>query len=268
MATRKKAKGSAIVGDATAISKHLSEEFFGTLIHRTKKNYPLLEMYFGINKKAHFMDYHMPLSGLITCFRNLNKNGPCRSTVDECARLIADLTELGIPSEGILPRNQRKTWLTMLADIKPFDILHCPASEDSNEDVRLRRKDNSQTANFFRMMPSGTLMLTGGNITGLQSFVSMLVQTLPQLEDALEAMVVELNEKDFNRGTGLTLLKKVVNDKNRKGVKCEYRTRRVLAENLRNPRHKDKYAVVARSLKYKNNRLWTTIPPGKIRIIS
>ncbi len=79
--------------------------------------------------------------------------------------------------------------------------------------------------------------------------------------------VIEIEEEEFNKSKIFTLLKEVIKDKDRKGVKCEYRIRRALAENLRNRQDKNKYGKVAKSLKYKDGKVRTTIPLGKIRII-
>ena len=79
--------------------------------------------------------------------------------------------------------------------------------------------------------------------------------------------VVEIREKDFNMSKSFRLLVEIVKDRSRKGVKCNYRIRHGLADNLRHPGHRGKYDDVADSLKYRNGKLTTTIPPGKIRIV-
>lgn len=78
--------------------------------------------------------------------------------------------------------------------------------------------------------------------------------------------VIEIRERDFNNGKSFRLLKKVIEDGGQKGVKCSHRLRRSLAENLRNPQHKDKYGAVADSLTWKNGMLRTTIQRDKITI--
>ncbi|MCK4849708.1 MAG: hypothetical protein KAT11_00075 [Phycisphaerae bacterium] len=82
-----------------------------------------------------------------------------------------------------------------------------------------------------------------------------------------EEEVIEIREEDFNRSKSFTLLKKVINDKDRKGVKCEYRLRHSLADNLRTPQHKEKYGEVANSLIYRGGKLRITIAPDNIIII-
>ena len=89
-----------------------------------------------------------------------------------------------------------------------------------------------------------------------------LAKRLAELES-----VIEIREEEFNNSETFRLLKKVIKDAKREGVKCTQRLRHSLAENLTNPQHKDKYGVVAKSLKYKDGKVRTTIPLGKIRII-
>ena len=96
-----------------------------------------------------------------------------------------------------------------------------------------------------------------------------LAKRLAELErsEKRRAEVIEIREEEFNNSESFRLLKRVIKDAKREGVKCTQRLRHSLAENLRNPQHKDKYGVVAKSLKYKDGKVRTTISLGKISII-
>ena len=269
---RKKGTPTSTVGNKAAFDGHSRTDLWKIKSSQSEEYYALVEEYFGSKPNAHFMDYHTVLSELIHAGEDIEKDGPSRPAVDRFVKAVSVLTQLGVPAEPILPRMHRKQWLTMLTTIKRLDILSSPVRQAGKKTVTLRGKDANQAADFFGMIDPRQLELKDGELTGLQSFASMCTMTLPILRYSLGVMVIEIREEDFNIGSSFDLLERVINDKGRKGVKCTYNQRHALADNLKNPRHKDRYGELADALKWKKGKgkgkLRILIPPSHIKIIA
>jgi hypothetical protein len=82
----------------------------------------------------------------------------------------------------------------------------------------------------------------------------------------IKSIVIKINASNFSIGaTNFKLLNKIItNDPNRDGVPCpNKRTCKSIQEKLR----KEHYPEAAKSLKWENGKIWTTIPAGQIVII-
>jgi hypothetical protein len=219
------------------------------------------EEYFGTNEKATFENYRDALIILIDRIENLQKNNFSSTSVFELSEAISKMVDLGLPTKKIMTEEHILKWANILSLVDHWVYVDLLRSAEREKEY------NNPSPDFEKFFHPIEYKNWPDEKEDLKTRYNLY---LPQFKEVLKAIkknIIKIYEEDFNNRDTFKLLKKIIKDKDRKGVPCKYRTRRGLAENLRNPQHRDIYGEVANSLKFKKGKVWTSIPPANIEII-